>query len=118
MLAQHRREDARGNAAIAQLSAEHPTPPERSEHQAVREVLNELSELDSDLLTLTIWERLTTAEAARVLGITSGSARARLHRVRARLERDTRLRDLLRLADSPSPDSARSPLLDPISAFR
>jgi RNA polymerase sigma-70 factor (ECF subfamily) len=119
LLAQHRRELARSNEAVAQFSTTvPPTTPQHREHKVVRDVLAELPEMDRDLLTLTSWERLTTAEAARVIGITPGSARVRLHRIRKRLERDERLRDLLRLADSQLSDRAGTLSLDPVSALR
>src|SRR5688572_3035021 len=47
------------------------------------------------VVTLTTWEHLTPAEAARVVGITAGTARLRLHRARARLARHPRLQALL-----------------------
>ena len=71
---------------------------------AVRQALNSLSDLDRELVTLTTWERLTPAEAARVLGITANTARVRLHRARARLGRHPRL---LALLDSDADAEAR-----------
>lgn len=61
----------------------------------VRTVLAELREPDRELLTLTVWEHLTVAEAGRVLGLTSGAARVRLHRARQRLAADLRLAGLI-----------------------
>jgi RNA polymerase sigma-70 factor (ECF subfamily) len=63
--------------------------------EAVRRALESLSELDRELVTLTTWERLSPAEAARVVGITAGTARVRLHRARGRLARHPRLQALL-----------------------
>jgi RNA polymerase sigma-70 factor (ECF subfamily) len=63
--------------------------------EAVRHALDSLSDLDRELVTLTTWERLSPADAARVVGITAGTARVRLHRARARLARHPRLRALL-----------------------
>jgi RNA polymerase sigma-70 factor (ECF subfamily) len=62
---------------------------------AVRQALESLSALDRELVTLTTWEELTPAEAARVVGITANNARVRLHRVRGRLARHPRLQALL-----------------------
>ncbi|TYP87854.1 RNA polymerase sigma factor [Blastococcus xanthinilyticus] len=62
---------------------------------AVRQALDALSDLDRELVTLTSWEGLTPAEAARVVGITAGTARVRLHRARGRLARQPALRALL-----------------------
>jgi RNA polymerase sigma-70 factor (ECF subfamily) len=61
----------------------------------VLRALDSLSDLDRELVTLTTWEGLTPAEAARVVGLTAGTARVRLHRARARLARHPRLRELL-----------------------
>jgi RNA polymerase sigma-70 factor (ECF subfamily) len=63
--------------------------------EAVRHALESLSDLDRELVTLTTWERLSPADAARVVGITAGTARVRLHRARARLARHPRLQALL-----------------------
>ncbi|MQA36124.1 RNA polymerase sigma factor [Modestobacter roseus] len=62
---------------------------------AVRRALDSLSDVDRELITLTTWERLSPAEAARVVGITANTARVRLHRARARLGRHPALRALL-----------------------
>ena len=61
----------------------------------VRDVLNGLAELDRELITLTAWEQLSTADAARVVGISPTSARVRLHRARRRLAAHPQLRRLL-----------------------
>lgn len=67
---------------------------------AVRSALRSLGDLDRELVTLTAWEGLTPAEAARVVGITGGTARVRLHRARARLARHPRMRALLEESDA------------------
>jgi RNA polymerase sigma-70 factor (ECF subfamily) len=67
--------------------------------EAVRHALESLSDLDRELVTLTTWERLSPADAARVVGITAGTARVRLHRARARLARHPRLQALLENPD-------------------
>ena len=57
-----------------------------TEHDRVRRTLATLSEADRELLTLVAWEELTPSEAARVLGISPGSARMRLKRARDRFD--------------------------------
>ena len=46
---------------------------------------NRLTEADREVLALTVWEGLTSAQAARVIGCTSLAFRARLSRARHRL---------------------------------
>jgi RNA polymerase sigma-70 factor (ECF subfamily) len=75
-----------------------PVEPGRTDEareSAVLGALDSLSEIDRELVTLTTWEGVSPAEAARVVGITAGTARVRLHRARARLARHPRLRELL-----------------------
>ncbi|WP_256069920.1 MULTISPECIES: RNA polymerase sigma factor [unclassified Streptomyces] len=55
----------------------------------IRHTLAELPGVERELLLLVIWEQLTPAEAADVVGVPQGTARSRLHRAR------TRLRDAL-----------------------
>jgi RNA polymerase sigma-70 factor (ECF subfamily) len=78
------------------------TSPDRG--PAVRAALRSLVPVDRELVTLTVWDGLTPAEAAAVVGLTAGTARVRLHRARARLARHPQLRDLL---GSPDPDEPR-----------
>nr|WP_240895024.1 sigma factor-like helix-turn-helix DNA-binding protein [Kineococcus siccus] len=59
-----------------------------------------VNEPDRELITLTAWEQLSTADAARVMGITATTARVRLHRARRRLAAHP---DLLRLVDEGAP---------------
>ncbi|MGH3936920.1 MAG: sigma factor-like helix-turn-helix DNA-binding protein, partial [Pseudonocardiaceae bacterium] len=47
--------------------------------------LDQLSSEDAELIRLIAWEDLTPAEAGRVVGISPGVARVRLHRARRRL---------------------------------
>jgi RNA polymerase sigma-70 factor, ECF subfamily len=75
--------------------------------EAVRRALESLSDLDRELVTLTTWEGLSSADAARVVGITAGTARVRLHRARARLARHPRLQALLGDAREREPDADR-----------
>ncbi len=51
----------------------------------VRDALSDLSPSDAALITLTVFEHYSPAQAATALGITDGAARTRLHRARARL---------------------------------
>lgn len=55
-----------------------------AERHMVLGALRVLSENDRELLLLTAWDGLTTPEAARVLEISTTTARVRLHRVRRR----------------------------------
>jgi RNA polymerase sigma-70 factor (ECF subfamily) len=52
---------------------------------AVRAALADLPTDDRELLQLTVWEGLTSAQAAVVLGIPAGTVRSRLHTLRGRL---------------------------------
>ena len=51
----------------------------------VREALGSLSPSDAALITLTMLEHYSPAEAALALGISNGAARTRLHRARSRM---------------------------------
>jgi RNA polymerase sigma-70 factor (ECF subfamily) len=85
-------------ADAERLARETPVEPGRTDEArelAVLRALDSLSDLDRELVTLTTWEGLSPAEAARVVGITAGTARVRLHRARTRLARHPRLRGLL-----------------------
>ena len=74
-----------------------PDPASAYEHdaqvQAIHQSLGTLSDVDRALVTLTAWESLSVAEAAKVLGITAGAARVRLHRARTRLRRSLTMPD-------------------------
>jgi RNA polymerase sigma-70 factor (ECF subfamily) len=96
VVAEHRRRTWR------RIEAEAGAPPpgdrpaaDEERGAAVRQALESLSALDRELVTLTAWEELTPAEAARVVGITANNARVRLHRIRSRLARHPRLQALL-----------------------
>lgn len=52
--------------------------------ERVRAALAQLSARDREILLLAEWEELSSAEAARVMGCSEGSARGRLHRARRR----------------------------------
>lgn len=96
LLAEHHRlrpdavalEDAHDRAAPVE-----GTPRDRG--PAVREALRSIAPVDRELVALTVWDGLTPAEAAAVVGLTAGTARVRLHRARARLARHPQLRALL-----------------------
>ena len=51
----------------------------------LRKALSELSPSDAALITLTLFEHYSPAQAAVALGITDGAARTRLHRARTRV---------------------------------
>jgi RNA polymerase sigma-70 factor (ECF subfamily) len=51
----------------------------------VREALGSLSSSDAALITLTMLEHYSSAQAAVALGISNGAARTRLHRARSRM---------------------------------
>lgn len=53
----------------------------------VTSVLDRLPQDDAELLRLVVWEDLDTAAAAKILQISPGAARVRLHRIRRRLQR-------------------------------
>jgi RNA polymerase sigma factor (sigma-70 family) len=55
---------------------------------ALRDALAHLGAKQREILTLTVWEELSIAEAARVLGIPSGTARYLLHQARVTLRND------------------------------
>jgi RNA polymerase sigma-70 factor (ECF subfamily) len=106
LLAEHHRSalarvDAEGDAGESS-TPEGPSGDDRR-GAVVRRALESLSDLDRELITLTTWEGLSPADAARVVGITAGTARVRLHRARNRLARHPRLQALL-----DAPDGARS----------
>lgn len=63
--------------------------------EVVRAALADLPDIDRELLTMTVWERLPVVEAGAVLGLKASAARVRLHRVRRRLALDPRLATLL-----------------------
>lgn len=94
-------EDEAGEAIRHEQSDQHDRRDE-----AVRRALDALSDVDRELITLTTWERLSPAEAARVVGITANTARVRLHRARARLGRHPALQSLF--DDDPDPAASDS----------
>lgn len=67
--------------------------PERD--AAVRRMVAALPDKDRELIMLTVWERLSVAEAALTLGVRAGTARVRLHRARQRLAADPGMQALV-----------------------
>lgn len=55
--------------------------------QPVVEALNNLSDEDRELLTLTAWEGLTPVQISVILGVEAATIRVRLHRARTRLKK-------------------------------
>ncbi|MDF5758985.1 RNA polymerase sigma factor [Spongiactinospora sp. TRM90649] len=90
VLANQRRGESRRSALAERLRAElaewDRTEPEGpSAPQAVRDAFARLGEADRELLSLAVWEGLTSGQIATVLGCSGGAARIRLHRARKRL---------------------------------
>lgn len=54
------------------------------EEGRARDVLDQLSEADQELLRLALWEQLTPSEIAVVLGVSENAVYIRLHRARRR----------------------------------
>lgn len=97
LLAEHvrvaiKRTDAESEGAV---STESVATDQDQRGEIVRRALASLGPLDRELVTLTTWEGLGPADAARVVGLTPGTARVRLHRARARLARHPALQGLL-----------------------
>ncbi|MBO3084530.1 RNA polymerase sigma factor [Cellulomonas fengjieae] len=55
-----------------------------AERSAITDALCALSSTDRELLLLCLWDEVSLSDAARVLGLTPGTVRVRLHRARAR----------------------------------
>ena len=102
LLAEHHRHSLRQANAPEEASDAHRSDRPKGDDrrgEAVRRALESLSDVDRELITLTTWEGLSPADAGRVVGITAGTARVRLHRARARLARHPRLQALFDVAD-------------------
>jgi RNA polymerase sigma factor (sigma-70 family) len=91
------RKQSQGREAILELSrlgdVGSSNGPERD--AAVRRMVELLPDADRELIMLTVWERLTVAEAALTLGVRPGTARVRLHRARQRLAADPGMQALV-----------------------
>lgn len=85
VLANYRRSARRRSAAVDKLRAavEQVVPAPQAEAMDVLRVLASLDPLDHEILTLNVWEGLTSAEISRVVGIPSSTVRTRLARTRA-----------------------------------
>jgi RNA polymerase sigma-70 factor (ECF subfamily) len=95
-LANHRRGEIRrdrlGQALLdAWTEASEADPADlfaaREAAATMRYALGTLRTIDADLLTLTAWESLTSAQAAGVVGISADAARTRIFRARRKLRR-------------------------------
>lgn len=92
LLQEHRAIARRG--ALAVRIADH-TESAASSHddevaytQDLAAAWRRLPAADQEVLALTAWDGLTAAQAAKVLGISAGNYRIRLHRARAALRRE------------------------------
>jgi RNA polymerase sigma factor (sigma-70 family) len=91
-LANHRRGNLRRVRLAERLQAEVSAGVPASgaldaEGAAILGALKLLDKADQEVLLLAGWEELTPAEIAKVLEITAGTARGRLHRARHRLRK-------------------------------
>ncbi len=92
-ISQQRRAAGRNAALVAEIERLHelrtPADPdiaaEVTERLAVLAALDSLSPADRELLMLTVWDGLSTRQAATVLGCSPPAAAVRLHRARTRL---------------------------------
>lgn len=96
VLRRHWRTEQRHLRALDRLHGEAGTVfdpllsmPERidaeSESTLVLAAITELDAIDRDVLLLSCWEELSSADVAAALDLSPGAVRTRLHRVRARL---------------------------------
>jgi RNA polymerase sigma-70 factor (ECF subfamily) len=83
-LANHRRGVRRRTALAAALRSVVPVPPD--EDAGLAAALAALGDTDRELIMLTAWDGLSSAEIAELLGIRAATVRVRLHRARRRLE--------------------------------
>lgn len=93
LLAQRRADTRRHEAADAlrdelrRRPIESPDTTVAPADQVIRvtEALKRLSAADRELVTLRLWDALTIAEVAKVVGVKEATVRVRLHRARRRL---------------------------------
>jgi RNA polymerase sigma-70 factor (ECF subfamily) len=104
VLLSQQRSTRRQQAIAAKVAAAEPPPVAESSaapgSERLLDALAGLSEREREVLMLTAWEELSSAEAARVLGCSATACRIRLHRARMRLR--------ARLAEEPVDLTARS----------
>jgi RNA polymerase sigma-70 factor, ECF subfamily len=84
VLANELRSDRRRGALAERVSAE-PLTGDAGGDLQLMQALARLRARDRELLLLTAWEGLTSAEAATAIGCTRAAVRVRLHRARKRL---------------------------------
>jgi RNA polymerase sigma-70 factor, ECF subfamily len=112
VLANRRRSDQRRtelHLRIVNEASSRPPLPDPADvysgRTALLQAFDALPDADREILLLVAWERLSPAEVAIALGISSGAARVRLHRARNRLEANLFAREFSReewSADKPS----------------
>jgi RNA polymerase sigma-70 factor (ECF subfamily) len=96
-VANHLRSSRRQSALVTRLEIASANPhdgelvPDDRTEELLR-CFSELSRTDQEVLSLSVWERLSASEAAAVLGCSAVAYRLRLHRARMRLRE--RLRNL------------------------
>ena len=109
VLANMRRGASRKAALEGKLMAHHhvsalaPSVADRDDR--VARCLNSLGEPDREALLLVAWDGLTLVQAARVLGVRSGTFKVRLHRARRRFAAALAAQDA---GDSDPVDQART----------
>lgn len=92
VLANQRRAGLRRDTATRALAraVRHATPAPQASHEVengldLRQALAALSDLDREIICLTAWEGLTSAEAGTVLALPAATVRSRLRRARVQL---------------------------------
>lgn len=82
-----RRSDRRSLALHRRLPAPVPDPPPREPVDVgpIREALAALTPMEQEILRLVAWDELTPIQVSRVLGLSPGATRVRLHRARRHL---------------------------------
>lgn len=84
-LREHIGREYTGTAIAADAATSNPGSGVDRRLDRIGEALAALSPEDRELLQLTLWEELTPAELAQMLGVEAGVVRSRLHRARTRL---------------------------------
>lgn len=60
----------------------------KAEYELVLRAMHRLAPIEQELLRLSVWEELPQSQIARVLGLTEGAVKQRLHRARKKLSRE------------------------------